>query len=121
MRWRASGTPANTRVCHCRLCQSATGGPFFARAIFAADRFAYDGETTAWNTSPRIVRRSCARCGTPMFATPSDPPARIAVSITTCDDRHALRPESHIWVSEKVAWISIEDGLPRFEQGYVAP
>jgi len=120
VRWRASAPPLNLRVCHCRLCQSATGGPFFARAMFASDSFSREGETTAWPTSPRIDRHACARCGTPMFATPKDPPPRIAVSITTCDDRHALRPDVHIWVSEKVAWLSIDDGLPRFETGFVA-
>lgn len=120
VRWRATGAPANTRLCHCRLCQNATGGPFFARAIFAADRFVRNGKTTAWNSSPRIQRLSCARCGTPMFALPNDPPARIAVSIATCDDRHALAPDGHIWVSEKVGWLALDDGLPQFEQAYVA-
>jgi hypothetical protein len=120
VRWRAAGSALNTRVCHCRLCQRATGGPFFARAMFPPDRFERTGETVAWNTSPRVQRLACARCGTPMFALPSDPPARIAVSITTCDDRHALRPDCHIWVGEKVVWLAIDDGLPRFEAGYAA-
>ena len=120
VRWKATGAPANVRVCHCRLCQTATAGPFFARAIFALDRFERSGETTSWPSSTRIARLSCARCGTPMFAAPSDPPARIAVSVATCDDRHALRPECHIWVSEKVDWLCIEDGVRRYDQGYVA-
>jgi hypothetical protein len=117
VRWRATAEPANVRLCHCRLCQLATGGPFFARAIFAADAFAWSGETTSWPTSPRIDRRACARCGTPMFACPKDPPARIAVSIATCDDRHALRPEAHIWTAETLDWLCLDDGLPRHEAG----
>ena len=120
VRWRARGPALNTRACHCRLCQRATGGPFFARAVFPPDRFERWGETTAWNSSARVQRLSCARCGTPVFAVPSDPPARIAVSITTCDDRQALRPDRHIWVSEKVAWLSLDDGLPRHPRGYAA-
>ncbi len=121
VRWRATAPPRNVRVCHCRLCQTATGGPFFARAIFARDAFSCTGETTAWRSSPRIARRSCARCGTPMFSDPNDPPARIAVSVATCDDRHALRPDCHIWVSEKVDWLVLADGLPRYERGYSLP
>ena len=117
VRWRATAEPANVRVCHCRLCQKATGGPFFARAIFAAAAFSWTGETTAWPTSPRIMRRSCARCGTPMFAEPNDPPARIAVSAATCDDRHALAPDVHIWTAEKVDWLDLDDGRPRHEAG----
>ena len=109
------------RVCHCRLCQRWTGAPFFARAIFLGEAFEWSGETTSAPTSPRIDRRSCARCGTPMFSCPKDAPDRIGVSIATCVDRDALRPTVHIWMSEKLAWLSLEDGLDRCEQGFVAP
>jgi hypothetical protein len=120
VRWRATAPPLNVRVCHCRLCQQATGGPFYARAMFAADAFSRTGEVTSWATSPRILRHSCARCGAPLFATPNDPPARVAVAITTCDDRDALVPDVHIWVSEKVAWVCLDDGRPQFAQGFRA-
>jgi hypothetical protein len=120
VRWRATAASRNVRFCHCRLCQRWTGAPFFARAIFAADDFSWTGETTCWPTSPRIDRRACARCGTPMFACPKDPPARIGVSLATCDDRHAMAPTAHIWVSEKVDWMSLDDGLPQHAEGFVA-
>ena len=29
----------------------------------------------------------------------------------------ALRPDAHIWASEKLDWLSIDDGLPQFAQG----
>ena len=118
VRWRAAAEPANVRVCHCRECRKATGGPFFARAIFLAQGFEQTGQTTRWPTSPRIDRLSCARCGTPLFAAPKDPPARTGVSLATFDDPNAVRPDCHIWVSEKLAWVSIDAGLPRFAQGF---
>lgn len=115
VRWRATAGPANVRVCHCRLCQKATGGPFFARAIFLRDAFAWAGETTTWASSARLTRMSCARCGTPMFAAPNDPPARIGVSIATADDPGALRPDGHIWVGAKLPWVTIDDQLPQYD------
>jgi hypothetical protein len=119
VRWRATAPPANVRVCHCRLCQKATGGPFFARAIFLADDIAWSGETTAWPSSSRIDRKACARCGTPMFAHPKDPPARIGVSLATLDDPGAIRPDCHIWVTRKLDWLTLDDGLPQHAEGYV--
>jgi hypothetical protein len=118
VRWRATAEPANVRVCHCRLCQQATGGPFFARAVFLREAFEWTGETTAWPSSPRIDRRSCARCGAPMFADPKDPPARIGVSLASLDDPRALTPTMHIWVSRKLGWVALDDGLPQFGEGY---
>jgi len=120
VRWQASAPPANVRTCHCRLCQRATGAPFFARAIFLEGVFEWSGEVARWPTSPRIDRLSCARCGTPMFAEPKDPPLRIGVALATLDDPHALRPEAHIWTSAKLAWLTLDDGLPQFPESFVA-
>ncbi len=117
VRWAATAPPANARVCHCRLCQRWTGGPFFARAVFLAEAFSHTGQTTRWPTSPRVDRLSCARCGTPMFSQPNDEPARTGVSLATLDDPAALRPECHIWVSSKLDWVRLDDGLPQFVEG----
>jgi hypothetical protein len=117
VRWRASAEPANVRVCHCRNCQRATGGPFFARAVFLAGDVERSGETMRWPTSERVARLSCARCGTPVFAEPKDRPPRLAVSLASLDNPDALRPQMHIWTSEKLAWVTIDDGLPQFAQG----
>jgi hypothetical protein len=117
VRWRAAAEPANVRVCHCRNCQRWTGAPFFARAVFLAQSFERSGALTSWPTSPRIERRSCVRCGTPMFADPRDPPARVAVSLATLDQPDAIAPDCHIWTCEKLDWVSIDDGLPRHVRG----
>lgn len=116
VRWRATAEPINVRLCHCRNCQRATGGAFFARALFMDAEVARTGETTRWASSPRLRRLSCARCGAPVFAEPQDGPW-IAVSLTTLDDPTALSPGSHIWVTEKRDWVRIDDGLPQFPQG----
>jgi len=117
VRWRATARPGNVRVCHCRNCQRATGGPYFARAVFLAEHIERTGETTRWPTSERVDRLSCARCGTSVFAQPKDPPGRLSVALATLDDPAVLRPEMHIWVSEKLEWVSLDDRLPQFPKG----
>lgn len=117
VRWSARAEPSNVRVCHCRLCQKATGGAFFARAVFRAEDLDRSGEVLGWPSSPRVVRMSCARCGTPMFSVPNDPPARIGVSLATLDEPDAIRPDVHIWVSRKLPWLRLDDGLPQYAEG----
>ena len=116
VRWRATAEPINVRLCHCRNCQRATGGPYFARILFNAPDVERSGETTRWASSMRLHRLSCARCGTPVFAEAQDGPW-LAVSLTTLDDPTALSPGSHIWVSAKLAWVRTDDGLPQFPEG----
>jgi hypothetical protein len=117
VRWEATAEPINVRQCHCRNCQRATGGAFFARALFMDDDVERTGNTTRWASSERLHRLSCTRCGTPVFAEPQDGPW-IAVALTTLDDPSALTPGSHIWVSRKLPWVHIDaDGLPQFPQG----
>ncbi len=117
VRWRATAEPANVRVCHCRNCQRAVGGPFFARAVFLAGDIERTGEATRWPSSERVDRLSCARCGTPVFAEPKDPPARLGVSLASLDDPGALSPEAHIWVCERLSWFVIGDGLQQHDEG----
>jgi hypothetical protein len=116
VRWEAAAEPINVRLCHCRNCQRATGGPYFARALFMDDDVVRAGATTRWASSQRLHRLSCARCGTPVFAEPQDGPW-IAVSITTLDDPSTLQPGSHIWVSAKLPWVRLDDGVPQFREG----
>ena len=116
VRWRAKAEPINVRICHCTLCQRWTGAPFFARALFRREDVSFAGETTRWPTSPVIERRSCARCGTPLFSDPSNDPPRLGVSLASMDQPDALTPECHIFVSAKRAWVTIADGLPQFAE-----
>ncbi|WP_421933519.1 GFA family protein [Phenylobacterium sp.] len=114
VRYEARGQPLNVRCCHCTLCQKAGGAPFFARAMFAAEDLTLTGETLDYPTSARVMRRSCARCGTLVFSQPNDPPARIAIALATLDDPDAIAPDMHIFTSTKLAWLKLDDGLPQY-------
>jgi hypothetical protein len=116
VRWQAFGEPVNVRVCHCRLCQRATGGPFFVRALFRAEEVERSGATTRHPSSPRLHRLSCQACGTPVFAEPQDGPL-LAIALGTLDTPEALAPGSHVWVSRKLPWVRIDDGLPQHPEG----
>jgi hypothetical protein len=38
------------------------------------------------------------------------------VALAAFDDRNAFVPTEHIWVSEKMAWVKLDDGLPQYPQ-----
>jgi hypothetical protein len=114
VRFRAEGEPLNVRVCHCRNCQKAMGSPFFARALFPQSALTVEGATSRYPTSARLERLFCTKCGTRLFAWRADGTA-AGVALAAFDDRNAFRPTEHIWLSEKMDWVRIEDGLKQYQ------
>ncbi len=109
------------RVCHCRTCQRAMGAPFLAQASFPRISLTVTGETLRFRSSARLWRHFCGICGTPLFIEPVDAPDRIGIPIATLDNPEAIPPERHIWVSEKIDWVRIDDGLPQHPEASPVP
>ena len=115
VRFKCKGEPINVRICHCRNCQKAMGSPFFARAAFPQTALTIEGETSGYATSARIERLFCKRCGTRLFAWRTDGTA-AGVALAVFDDRNAFQPTEHIWVSAKMDWVRIDDGLKQYPE-----
>jgi hypothetical protein len=113
VRFKAVGEPVNVRICHCRNCQKAMGSPFYARALFDQKALAIEGETASYPSSERLGRVFCKRCGTRLFSWRADG-TMAGVALAVFDDRNAFAPTEHIWVSEKITWVTLEDGLPQY-------
>jgi hypothetical protein len=115
VRFKAKGEPINVRVCHCRNCQKAMGSPFFARALFAQEALTVEGDTARYASSKATDRVFCKICGTRLFAWRTNGTA-AGVALATFDDRNAFTPTEHIWVSEKIDWVKLDDGLPHYPE-----
>lgn len=68
VRFRAESLLDNPHVCHCRMCQKATGG-FFAALIGVpdADLTWTRGTPAVFRSSEQVERGFCRDCGTPLF------------------------------------------------------
>ena len=115
VRFACEGEPINVRICHCRNCQKAMGSPFYARALYDQRAIKVTGDTGRYPSSERIDRVFCKNCGTRLFSWRRNGTA-AGVALATFDDRNALTPTEHIWVSEKIAWVRIDDGLPQYPE-----
>jgi hypothetical protein len=119
VRFKAEGEPINVRICHCRNCQKAMGSPFYARALYPQSALAIEGETVNYPSSKTLGRVFCKACGTRLFSWRSNGTA-AGVALATFDDRDAFAPTEHIWVSEKMHWVTLDDGLPQYPQAVPA-
>jgi hypothetical protein len=115
VRYKAEGEPLNVLICHCRNCQKAMGSPFFARALFDQRALVVEGDMARYPTSEALDREFCGACGTRLFSRRTNGTV-VGVALAIFDDRNAFAPTEHIWVSEKIAWVRLDDGLPQYQE-----
>jgi hypothetical protein len=115
VRFKAEGEPLNVRICHCRLCQKAMGSPFFAPALFDQRALTVQGDTARYGSSEALDRVFCKTCGTRLFSWRKNGTV-AGVALAAFDDRNAFAPTGHTWVSEKMDWVKLDDGLRQYPE-----
>jgi hypothetical protein len=115
VRYEAKGEPLNVRLCHCRNCQKITGSAFFARAMFPAGAVSVTGPVTSFLSSGDLHRLFCPDCGSTLGAR-RDSRGVMSVTLGTLDDPDALSPTAHIFITRKVDWLKLDDGLPQYPE-----
>jgi len=68
---------------------------------------------TRFESSPRTWRCFCSVCGSPLAA--FDDTEIRCITLGSTDGDPGMRPEFHIYVSEKAPWYDITDDLPQYE------
>lgn len=115
-RYETGAEPINVRACHCRACQKATGGPFYARVLVPVDGLRASGPIGWFNSSDDVRRGFCTLCGSTLFSERFSIGA-IGLTMGTLDEPDSFQPAEHIWVTSMQAWIKLSDGLPVHPEG----
>ncbi|MCB8883407.1 GFA family protein [Acidisoma cellulosilytica] len=118
VRYRLTERPYNSGLCHCETCRRTGSAPALPWAGIACAAFAItQGAPVAYRSSARVVRSFCGTCGSPLTYFHADKPDKIDVMTCSLDDAEAFPPTEHVWVSEKLAWDVLGDGLPAYATG----
>jgi hypothetical protein len=81
-------------LCHCRMCQRATGGVSIAFVNLPKDQRIWQSEPDWYQSSPIARRPFCRECGTPLgFEYPDS--ERCDLTIGSFDDPSRFVPTSH--------------------------
>jgi len=117
IRYRVEGQPSNSMICHCRSCRRAAAAPIVAWVTFEKQRFRLlKGEPTAFRSSPPVQRTFCPACGTPLTYEHQDRAASIDITTCSLDVPETFPPTHHSYLSDDIAWVHFDDGLPAFAQ-----
>jgi len=107
--------------CHCESCRRAAGGVYVPWVTFAKDTFLVTrGDMREHHSAPKVTRGLCSRCGTSLTYEHADRSGQIDVSLTSFDDPSEFSPGAHIWVEDKLPWVTIDDGLPQYAQWVIS-
>jgi hypothetical protein len=111
IRFRAEGL-GEASICHCRMCQKATGGLF--GPYVALDGLIWTrGERQRFQSSNKVWRGFCAACGTPL--TWEHEAGLMSVMIGVLDDPLPVRLSEQLGSSSKLPWVDGLAALPTHE------
>ena len=99
-------------LCHCRMCQRATGSVSIAfRNVKQADVTWHSGPDY-YDSSPIAVRPFCSACGTSLGFQFKDGSENLDLTVAAFDDPSRFTPKHHFGAeSMHRAWLNTE-GLP---------
>ncbi len=117
IRYRVSGEPTNSMICHCQTCRRVAASPVVAWVTFPAARFQLlQGHPSDFRSSKPVRRTFCGACGTPLTYEHSASVGFVDVTTCSLDAPEAFPPSHHSWLSHDLGWVRFGDGLPTFQE-----
>ncbi len=115
VRYAMTGAPIWSAHCHCRDCRRVAGAAYVTYVGMPKTQVTWSGAAPLrYLSSPGVVRRFCGRCGTPLSYEGERWPDEIHILAATLDDPSWLTPQAHVYVGQKMPWVQLSDGLPRY-------
>jgi hypothetical protein len=112
VRFAVSAAPLRVSICHCRMCQKASGAPFAALADIPLEHFSWTrGKPAAFRSSSIAERDFCAACGTPLSYRLIGG-AKIEVMTGAFDRPDRVVPTLQFGSESRLGWVVAIANLP---------
>ncbi|MCP4615838.1 MAG: GFA family protein [Bradyrhizobium sp.] len=112
IRFAVSAAPKRVSICHCRMCQKATGAPFASFADIDKESFSWTrGKPAAFKSSSIAMRDFCADCGTPLSFRLIDGP-KIEILTGNFDHPDRVIPTRQYGTESRLGWVVGISNLP---------
>lgn len=112
IRFAVKAAPVKVSICHCRMCQKASGAPFAGFAVIENGDFSWTrGQPAAFRSSSIAERDFCKDCGTPLSFRRLEGP-RIEIMTGTFDRPDRLVPTRQYGTEARLGWVVAIANLP---------
>lgn len=126
VRFRLHAMPMFVYCCHCTDCRRQTGSAYVVNGQIEAEEVELlsgkpAGCAMATESGyPHDIFR-CRQCGCAVWSDYGRRGWLSFIRIAALDRSEAFRPEAHIYTRSKLPWVSLEDGIPAFDEYYDMP
>ena len=118
VRYQTKVDPTGAYLCHCRMCQRATGGVFASLAGGKPENFAWTRGTPTFFASSNLAKRGfCERCGTPLSFKYDTPTARIYTTIGSLDRPEDVELIKQYGIESRLPWVKFCEDVPAERTG----
>ena len=105
IRYAITGPLDDPHLCHCRMCQKASGNYFLPLGGVLYEDFEITRGEVAWFHSSDPIRRGfCRDCGTPLLFDPVSWREGVAVVLGSLDDPAAVEPLNQYGTEARMPW-----------------
>ncbi|WP_407175826.1 GFA family protein [Bradyrhizobium sp. STM 3562] len=112
IRFAVKTAPLKISICHCRMCQKASGAPFASFADIQKEDFAWTrGQPASFRSSSIAERDFCAQCGTPLSFRRIDGD-RIEIMTGAFDRPDRVVPTRQYGTESRLGWVVGIANLP---------
>lgn len=109
--------PKVVLACHCTECQKLATSPFSITAVVEKEAIDFSGEMAEWtrmaDSGNRNHARFCTGCGNRIYHFNPDDSSTLKLKLkpVNIEDSEIFEPTMHVWVSEKLSWYQIPEGV----------
>jgi len=115
VRYALKAEPTHGSICHCRMCQKASGNYFMAFTTVKNDAIAWTrGKPGIFKSSELVERGFCPQCGTPLSFRYLDRDY-IAVTVGSLDEPAGIAMEEQYGVESRLPAFATLHTLPSSE------
>ena len=112
IRFAITAAPTRVSICHCRMCQKATGAPFASLADIPHENFSWTrGTPSSFKSSSIAERDFCAACGTPLSYRKIGGD-RIEITTGAFDRPDRMVPTLQFGTESRLGWVGTIANLP---------
>jgi hypothetical protein len=105
IRYRITGAPLSSTICHCATCRKASAAPSVAWLSIDRGQFqVLSGYPQLHQSSPDVIRRFCGGCGSQLLYENAASPNTIDVTTVSLDAPEAFPPSLEVWLEHKLPW-----------------